>query len=266
MSYSTKISEAPDVWTVGGESHQFIEGIRQLNPMSGRVDSNRLDASHATDHIIEALHQRFARTLSDRDDRKWIQHRQPEQVRFLEKTPKNALRQPFLDRVFNGALYLYLFRDPRPNLSSMMEAWKSGRWVTYRRLRGWRGPAWSLLLPPGWQALSGHSLAEICAFQWESANRIILDDLEKLAPERWIACNYEDLLTDTEHAVRRICKFAGLEVDQRLQRLISGTLPLSRYTHTAPDPDKWRKNAEEIESVLPSLQSTWERCLKLATA
>jgi hypothetical protein len=74
------------------------------------------------------------------------------------------------------------------------------------------------------------------------------------------------LLTDTEHAVRRICKFAGLEVDQRLQRLISGTLPLSRYTHTAPDPDKWRKNAEEIESVLPSLQSTWERCLKLATA
>jgi len=258
------LAEAPDVWTVGGESHQFIEGIRQLNPKSGQVNSNRLDASHATQRIIEALHQRFSRFLRDREGHEWLRRKQPEKLRFLEKTPKNALRQPFLDRVFSDALYIYLFRDPRPNISSMMEAWKSGRWVTYPRLRGWRGPAWSLLLPPGWQALSGRTLAEICAFQWESANRIILDDLEKIPPERWIGCNYDELIADTESVIRKICDFAGLQVDQHLQQRISGSLPLSRYTHTAPDPDKWRKNEQEIESVLALVQPTWDRCLEVA--
>lgn len=259
------LAEAPGVWTVGGESHQFIEGIRQLNPMSGHVDSNRLDASHATQRIIEALHQRFSRFLRDRDGHEWLRRKQPEKPRFLEKTPKNALRQPFLDRVFSDALYIYLWRDPRPNISSMMEAWKSGRWVTYPRLRGWRGPAWSLLLPPEWQTLRGRPLAEICAFQWESTNRIILDDLEKIPPERWIACNYDELITETESVIRKICDFAGLQVDQHLQRRISGALPLSRYTHTAPDPDKWRKNEQQIESVLASVQGTWDRCLEVAS-
>ncbi|MFC1689889.1 sulfotransferase [Pseudomonadota bacterium] len=254
------LAEAPGVWTVGGESHQFIEGIRQLNPRSGRVDSNRLDASHATEHIIESLHRRFARFVQDRDGREWMRLKQPGDIRFLEKTPKNALRQPFLEKVFPGALYVYLFRDPRPNISSMMEAWKSGRWVTYPRLRGWRGPAWSLLLPPGWQALNGHSLAEICAFQWESANRIILDDLEKIAPNRWMTCDYDDLTTDTEQVIRSICQFAGLEADERLQQRMSGSLPLSRFTHTPPDPEKWRKNQAEIETVLDSVQATWDRC------
>jgi hypothetical protein len=257
------LAEAPEVWTVGGESHQFIEGIRQLNPMFGQVDSNRLDESHATQPIIAALQKRFARFLRDRDDHEWARLKQPETLRFLEKTPKNAVRQPFLDRVFSGALYIYLFRDPRPNISSMMEAWKSGRWVTYPRLKGWRGPAWSLLLPPGWQALSGHSLAEICAFQWETANRIILDDLEKMPSERWFACNYDDLTTNTESVIRRICDFAGLQVDERLQQRISGSLPLSRFTHTKPDPDKWRKNEQEIEPVLDSVKATWDRCLKV---
>lgn len=260
LLYET-LAEAPEIWTVGGESHQFIEGFRQLHPMSGRVDSNRLEAAHATEQIVGKLRGRFARRLCNRDGHQWIQDKQPEELRFLEKTPKNALRQPFLEQVFPDALYVFLYREPGPNISSMMEAWKAGRWVTYRRLRGWRGPPWSLLLPPGWQELSGSSLAQICTFQWESANRIALDDLDKVAPNRWATCNYDDLITDTEHTIHRICRFAGLEVDEHLQERISGTLPHSRYTHTAPDPDKWRRNAAEIEPLLESVKPTWRRCL-----
>ena len=258
------LAEAPGLWTIGGESHQFIEGFRPLNPRFGQVDSNRLEAEHATDHIVQTLRRRLARTLRDRDEREWTRLKQATSVRFLEKTPKNALRKPFLDRVFNDALYVYLYRDPRPNISSMMEAWKAGRWVTYPRLRGWRGPAWSLLLPPGWQALSGHSLPEICAFQWESANRIILDDLDATAPDRWIACNYDELTTSTEKAIRKICDFAELEVDERLHKRISEVLPHSRFTHTAPNRDKWRKNEAEITPLLDALRPTWERCKKVA--
>lgn len=259
------LAEAPTLWTVGGESHQFIEGLPRLNPMSGRVDSNRLDATHANERIVQALRQRFARFLRDRDGREFFHNQHIERLRFLEKTPKNALRQPFLEEVFPGALYVFLFRDPRPNISSMIEAWKSGRWVTYPRLRGWQGPPWSLLLPPGWQRLSGRPLADVCAFQWASANRIILDDLRKLPPDRWMACDYASLTDRTVETVERICEFADLEVDPRMQRLIGGELPLSRYTQTPPDPDKWRRNESEILRVLDEAHDsgaaeTWRRC------
>ena len=260
------LAEAPDVWTVGGESHQYIEGIRSLNPRSGRVDSNRLEACHATGQVVEALHRRFKAGLRDRDENTLRSRPTGGNLRFLEKTPKNALRQPFLDQVFPGALYIYLYREPEPSISSMMEAWKSGRWVTYPRLRGWRGPAWSLLRPPGYTEMSGRPLGEICAFQWESANRIILDDLEKLPAERWTSCTYDDLVSDPETLVRRICDFADLEMDNRLQQRVSGSLPHSRFTHTPPDPQKWRKNEADILPLLESLQATRERCLRTIEA
>jgi len=259
------LAEAPGLWTVGGESHRFIEGLPRLSPMGGHVDSNRLDATHANERIIAALRQRFARRLLDRDGRKFFENRHIQRLRFLEKTPKNALRQPFLDQVFPGAYYVFLFRDPRPNISSMMEAWRSGHWVTYPRLRGWAGPPWSLLLPPGWRRMNRRPLQDICAFQWATTNNIILDDLQHLAADRWMACDYADLTDRTSETIRRICEFAGLEVDERLQQRLGGELPLSRHTHTPPDPDKWRKNEAEIRSVLdPGHDSgaaqAWERC------
>ena len=254
------LAEAPEVWTVGGESHKFIEGLRPLNPMSGQVDSNRLEAAHANDRIVQALRQRFTRFLRDRDSSRFSTDLQIERLRFLEKTPKNALRQPFLEKVFPGAMYVYLFRDPRPNISSMMEAWKSGGWVTYPRLTDWKGPPWSLLLPPGWQSLNKRPLAEICAFQWETSNRIILDDLEKLPRERWVACDYDNLTGRTAHAIKRICDFAELDMDDRFVRRFSGSLPLSRYTQTAPDPEKWRRNETEIQPLLEFVENTWQRC------
>jgi hypothetical protein len=265
------LAEAPDLWTVGGESHQFIEGLRPLHPVAGGVGSNRLDASHATERVVQALRQRFARFLRDRDGREYFQNRHIERLRFLEKTPKNGLRQPFLETVFPGSMYLFLFRDPRPNISSMMEAWKAGRWVTYPRLPGWQGPPWSLLLPPGWQQLNGRPLAEICAYQWATANRIILEDLAKLPPERWAVCDYDRLTSDTEVVVQRLCAFAGLQVDERLRLRITGELPLSRFTQTAPDPEKWRKNEDAIAPVVApghpfGVDEVWQRCRALAEA
>lgn len=257
------LSEAPEVWTVGGESHQFIEGLRPLNPNFGTVDSNRLEARHASDDVAAALRRRFAGALRDRDGCRVDLDNDAAGIRFLEKTPKNALRQPFLEQVFPGAYYVYLYRDPRPNISSMLEAWKSGRWITYPRLRGWRGPPWSLLLPPGWQALSGRPLPEICAFQWASANRIILDDLGALPDDRWIACDYAEITAEAESCIGRICTFAGLEIDERLQQRLSGALPHSRYTHTPPDPDKWRKNEALIEPLLESIEAVWARCRRV---
>ncbi len=248
------LAEASGVWTIGGESHQIIEGIRALNPNSGEIDSNRLDASHASPQVVAFMRSRFARFLKDRDGREFFHHRDISSLRFLEKTPKNALRLPFLEQVFPGALYIYLYRDVRANLSSMMEAWRAGRWVTYPRLPNWQGPPWSLLLPPGWQELNGCPLEQICAFQWEQANRTILDDLQAIPESRWTTVSYQDLLDDSFGTVSRLCDFSGLAMDDHLASRLSKPLPLSRLTQTRPDANKWRKNEAAIESVLGSLQ------------
>jgi hypothetical protein len=35
---------------------------------------------------------------------------------------------------------------------------------------------------------------------------------------------------------------------------------LSRYTHTPPSADKWRRNEEQILPVLSSVETVWNRC------
>ncbi|GMR14634.1 MAG: hypothetical protein BMS9Abin30_0239 [Gammaproteobacteria bacterium] len=253
------LAKATEVWTIGGESHQIIEGLVELSPGSGRVNSNRLTAGDATEQTINAIQKDFTRRLRDRQGRRWSESLGIKRLRFLEKTPKNALRQPFLDKIFPGAYYIYLYRDPRENISSMMDAWESGRWVTYPGLENWSGLPWSLLLPPGWERLSGCPLEQVCAFQWEAANRIILDDLSGLPPQRWTAIDYGSLTQTSDAAVRRLCAYLEISVDEKLSAKLAKPLPLARFTLSRPKPEKWRKNEAAIHSVLDSVQATDKR-------
>lgn len=256
------LAESDRIVTVGGEAHWLAEGVRALRPGSDAVDSNRLTADHLTPVIADHLAAQIIERLVDR--RRAPVGADDERV-FLEKTPKNALRIPFFDAAFPDARFVFLWRDPRQNLSSIMEAWRSGRFETYPRLDGFAG-AWSLLLPPGYAALSGRPLEEIAAFQWESANRIILDDLGRLAPDRWMTVNYADFLRDPRAEAQRLCAFAGIDLDADLDVRLSSVLPPSRYTQTAPADDKWRSNEAEILRVLPSVEATWARLRALTTA
>lgn len=251
----------PQLWTVGGEAHWLVEGFPELCPGAPGVDSNRVEARHATPAIREAVPARILERLQ-RDGGAPLPASFTGALRFLEKTPKNALRIPFFDAVFPDALFVFLWRDPRPNISSIMEAWKTGRWVTYRQLEGWDGP-WSMLLPPGWREMRGRPLEEVAAFQWRSANRIIADDLAALDPARRIMVSYEEFLRDPAAEVRRICDFAGWGFDEALRQRVSGPLPLSRYTQTQPEPDKWRRNEAAIERVMHSIDETWVRLREL---
>jgi hypothetical protein len=256
------LAQAPGVYTIGGESHQLIESIAALRPGRGVVSSNRLTRRDATTAITAELRRRFASRIHDRDQEPPAPG---ERVRLLEKTPKNALRIPFLLEVFPDAQFIFLRREPRANLSSMMQAWRVKGWITYRGLPGWPG-AWSLLLPPGYERHQGKPLEEIVAFQWRVANETILDDLAELPRDRWISLRYEDLVADPHAQVGRILEFAGLRMDERFSAYLSKPLPPSRHTQTAPHPDKWRQNEKEIERVMPQLAAVCDRLGKLGAA
>lgn len=240
------LAQAPNLFTIGGESHQLIEGVRELNVGMRGFSSNRLTADDAHPAITQTLRDRFFVALRDRDGKR----PQATPLRMLEKTPKNALRIPFLARVFPEALFVYLHRDPRQTLASMMAAWRSGRFRTYPGLPGWTGPSWSLLLTPGWRELVGKPLPEIVAAQWRITIEILLDDLAALPAGRVIRCDYAALTQDWGAEIARLTSWLGLAWD----RPLTGALQPSRYTLTPPNADKWRADAPEIEPLLHQLQ------------
>lgn len=251
------LARAPRLFTIGDESHQLIEGLPQLTPESRGFDSNRLLADDVTPVVAEALRRRFYEALRDREGSR------PSPglaVRMLEKTPKNSLRLPFLARVFPEAQFIYLYRDPRQVLSSMIEAWTTGRFRTYPQLPAWTGAQWSLLLVPGWRELIGRPLHEIVAAQWNAATRLLLDDLEALPVERRTVARYDALVAEPAAEIRRLCEATGLDWDQA-----GVQLRLSRYTVSPPDADKWRRHSAEIEAILPALAEQIARAERFAT-
>lgn len=252
------LSVTPQLWHFGGEAHWLIEGHSELRPGAPGVDSNRLLADHCTEDLRERILQTIAARVTNVHGERWDGRAV---LRLLEKTPKNSLRIPFLERLFPGARYLFLWRDPQENISSIIEAWRDGRWITYPDLPGRDGP-WSLLLPQGWQRLGGRPIEEVAAFQWQAANETVLNDLARLSSERSLRISYAQLVSEPEAVVRRVCDFAELDFDAALRARCAQPLPLSRYTQTPPSPEKWRNNRQHIERILPTVGQTWARLIE----
>src|SRR3546814_6427012 len=89
-----------------------------LDPARRDFDSNRRRARDADDEVVGQLRQRFLDQLRDRERRPPAP---ATRVRMLEKTPKNALRIQLLHKVFPDARFIYLHRDPRQVLGSMLD-------------------------------------------------------------------------------------------------------------------------------------------------
>lgn len=247
----------PGLWSLGDESHAEIESVPGLAPRDRGFESNALGGGDAsTDVKIEVL-RNFGMQLRDAAGRRWLtlDERQADAVRLLEKTPKNALRIPFLDALFPDSLFLFLHRDPAANLGSILDAWQSGRFVTYPDLPDWNGPPWSLLLPQGWRHLNGRPLAEVAAHQWKSANRSILDELTGLPRERWRVLDYSALVADPAGSVARACAFMGLPEAPALQAQLAKGLPLSRYTLSTPAAEKWKRHEAAVAPLLPAMRA-----------
>jgi len=244
-----------ELWSVGDESHKHFESIAPLRP-SRRNFSNRLTADLATQDIVATLMNFFVADLVNSDGKALSQLpalARPAEVRFLEKTPKNALRIPFLLRSFPDARFIFLFRDAKQNISSLLDSWRSRRFVTYPGLPGWpEEMPWSHLLIPGWEKLRTRPLAEIVAQQWLVTNQTILDDLAEVPREQWCAVEYDSFIANTATELDRLCRFSQIIFGPRMHEVASRPLRPSKYTLTEPSPDKWRKNAAELEAILPS--------------
>jgi Sulfotransferase family len=272
------LSSHPRLWSFYTESEPIIRKYFRLGEL-GWERGNTLGAEDVSEEIAREIRKDFyqqaqnyqalfkntgSKVLANPLREKIVRHvnkafitplLKPETIRIVEKTAKNCVRVSFLSKVFPDALFVFLVRDPRTNISSLMEGWKEkGKYHTYwvpggLEIDGYGTGPWNFFLPPGWQDYAGGKrLAEVCAFQYRIANEAILEGLGSVSEERKVTVRYEDLLATPQKEIERVCKATNLSYRGGLQTMTE-QLP-SVNSSTRPHRDKWRKNEQQVLSVI----------------
>jgi hypothetical protein len=183
-------------------------------------------------------------------------------IRYLDKTIAHCFHLAALERLFPDARYIFLVRDPRANIASMIEGWPHLERFGKPQLTPWlrRHAArtiehWSYPAPPGWQQVVDRPLAEICAWSWQQHVEAALAFCAARA-DAVLEVRYENLAADPLGTVQGLAGKLGLSWSEEIERYLRA-VPLSRTTVTPPSPDKWRLDyAAEIATVLPQLRAT----------
>jgi Sulfotransferase family len=190
--------------------------------------------------------------------------------RVLDKTCINVMRVSYLHRLFPEARFIYIHRDGRDNISSMMEGWRHdghfalakflGRFPEEVRINEGEFREWSFFLPPGWREYNNASLEKVCAFQWITANRMALDAGKLLSSQQWIRLRYEDIFDRPVEMFQDVFKRLDLPfedvVKNRCETL--STRPTS-IVKGMPRKKKWKgHNAEAIERIVPMIRPLME--------
>jgi hypothetical protein len=201
------LGSAPGCWRPGSPSG-LLPAVQELDPPDGSR-GGVLEAADCTPDVrhrvrahLQVQFARRGRTGSEAD---------AASPRLLHAAPRNALSVPFLDTAFPDATFVYVHRPPADALAEALVLWREGGAVTYPDLPGWTGPAWSFLLVPGWEELSGRTLAEVVTEQWLRTMRTLTDALEELAPDRWCVVGHDVLLRDLPGEMSRLTQYLRLE-------------------------------------------------------
>lgn len=173
-------------------------------------------------------------------------------LRLLEKTPENCLRLPFLQALFPDARVIFLTRDGRSNVHSLLEGWRQPHLFP-----GYRTPVpvtstgqtrgrWAFTLIPGWRELVDRPLAEICARQWVACNQAVLDYAATPGALPTFRLSYEHLTANPDESLRAIAAFLELEPE----RIPAYGQPLPEVNVVSPpDKEKWRAEREALARV-----------------
>ncbi len=250
ITYET-LGAAPAFLKFGWEIPQFWDGL--YGPLNNGWESEAAAADQAKPGHRDAALRYFYQRLGPG----WV----------LDKTCINVMRIPYLHALFPAAKFVFIQRDGRDNVSSMMDGWRMGRVDGRFELTHFFGPfpepvainggefkEWAFFLAPGWREYNQASLEEACAFQWVSANRLALEAKKAIPQEQWIHLRYEDIFEQPVEMFRDAFNRLGLPFTADLEARCANLQP-SSIVKGKPKRQKWREhNPEAIERILPMIR------------
>lgn len=186
----------------------------------------------------------------------------------LDKTCINTLRVGYLHALFPRAKFVFIQRDGRDNISSMIDGWRLGRSDGAFGLEQFFGPSpvpvainggefreWHFFLPPDWRDYNRASIEEVCAYQWLTANRRALDASRTIPRQQWIGLRYEDIFERPVEMFREAFERLEVPFDAHMEKRCASLAerPTS-IVKGAPMKQKWREhNPEAVERILPMI-------------
>lgn len=181
--------------------------------------------------------------------------------RFVEKTASNCFRLGYVNEVFPDAKIIYLVRDGRNNVNSLINAWlHPSRFFTYDvpevlHVKGYPHGRWKFVLPPGWRQYINRSLAEVCAFQWRACHEAMLAETTKPKYEgRVLRIKLERFIAEPERFLRELAEFIEVPYGEYFRLAATSKLPIVNSPDNDISQDKWRyQNRETVEQILPSI-------------
>lgn len=232
-----------------GEAHEVWEA--DFHPALRGWDSNALSAEDARGPEGEKIKRSFLLVTGGRK-------------RLIDKTPRNALRVGFIDALFPDARYVYLVRDGRDNINSLINAWRTPRYRTYRlpephSIPGVDPAWWKFTLYPGWRADAEGPVEVVCAQQWKWSYDSAGAALPEVGP-RVTTVRYEDLAADPVTTTRALCSFLEIPFEAPVEEKAGEARSKPVNVVTPPEAGKWRReNPGEIERILPLIAPTMEK-------
>jgi len=196
--------------------------------------------------------------------------------RFMEKTPSNCLRVPFIHKIFPEARIILIVRDGRAVIRSSREIARRGMPVGSIRSRAlatpiWEWPAyapraasaiWRKVTrrplnywgprPPGWKRWVREGPREVAlAKVWSATITRAVEDVRALPESSAIEFRYEDLMRDPAPIMRRVVDFCELPGADDLVDEVVRSADASRA-------DKWRRefDQETLDRIRPHMEPT----------
>lgn len=250
ITYET-ISASPRLLKLGVEIPDFWNAL--YGPLNNEWHSEAADDTHARPEHRDAAFRYFYQRMG--------------KGRVVDKTCINTMRIPYLHRLFPDASFVFIQRDGRDNISSMIDGWRYGRVDGGFGLTQFFGPfperiainngefeEWHFFLPPGWRDYSRANLEEVCAFQWMTANQLALDAKRLIPDQNWIHLRYEDIFDSPTQMFQEAFEKLGLPFTAEIRSRCSDLRPTS-VVKGAPMKQKWRqRNPEAIERILNKIR------------
>jgi hypothetical protein len=142
--------------------------------------------------------------------------------RMLEKTPANAVRLPFIDRLYPDCYIVHIVRDGRHTAASLMA----------RRVK-----------------------PHYAAQQWVGVHTIALSDIEQIGPDRTVVVRYEELARSPVETLLGLCRLCGLDTGPHVRDLLSSAAEM----HLTEPCDRWsalgQADRRQVLSIIGDLQA-----------
>jgi len=185
---------------------------------------------------------------------------------LIIKTSVDAYRVSFVKKLFPKAEFkiIYLKRNPAASIHGLFKGWlhkgfyshnlkniKKLKIEGYSDIYEWGTNWWKFDLPPEWEKVTSHPLEYVCGFQWMSANKSIIENINLESQNDILIIKFEDFIendTNRQKIFNNICKFIGIKLDNSINKFLNN-LPVVMATES-PSNYRWKKHYDKIMNVV----------------